>query len=411
MKPRRIIIITVTMLSISSLLLGALLVKPPSSLQFLPVIFPPTPPVHDDPINIHLSFQNDPQSSITVIWQTASAATGDEVLFDTVPHYGAPTLYRCKAIGEHHSYAGATGYIHQVELTDLNPDTTYYFICGGPGNYSGERAFRTAPNSSSSFTFVCGGDSRTNEVNRALVSKAMRHVNPAFVLHSGDMIDDGRIQEQWDSWFADLNDNWIGDNGLTIPIIPCLGNHEYNSTNYYEQFALPGNEQWYYVDWGPNLRIIVLNSYASPTQVSTDQVNWLNETLANTPPDKWKIVMFHQNVYYSGGHGNATTLIEYWVPLFDQYHVDIVIQGHTHHYHRTKPLYNNTIVDSYREGTMYLTNGCWGAPFHDYVPQLYSAYGNATLCFTQISIFQNGTLYLETKDVNGYTIDSCVLTK
>ncbi|MEM1512294.1 MAG: metallophosphoesterase family protein [Candidatus Jordarchaeales archaeon] len=411
MKPKKFIVTVLATIFVLSVFLSFILVRFQNPPLFLPIIFLPVISVHDEPANIHLTFQNDPQSSITVIWQTDNPDTGDEVLFDNVSRCGVASLYRYKAVGEHHSYAGATGYVHQVELTNLSPDTVYYFICGGPGNYSGERAFKTAPDSPVSFTFVCGGDSRTNITNRILVSKAMRHVNPVFVIHTGDMVDDGRIQKQWDSWFSDVNDNWIGDNGLTIPIIPCLGNHENNSTNYYEQFALPGNEQWYYIDWGPSLRIIVLNSQASPTQVSMEQVNWLNNTLANTPTDKWKIVVFHRNVYYSGGHDNATDLIDYWVPLFDQYHVDIVIQGHTHHYHRTKPLYNNTIVDSYRDGTMYLTNGCWGAPLHDYVPQPYSDYGNATLCFTQICIFQNGTLKLETKDVNGYTIDSCILTK
>ncbi|MBS7250319.1 MAG: metallophosphoesterase family protein [Candidatus Freyarchaeota archaeon] len=405
MKLKRLIA-AMLMLFVLLLFLNLLLVKLQTPLSYPPVIL-----VHDKPVSIHLTFQNDPRNSITVMWQTANPNTGDEVLFDNISRGGISSFYRYKATGVHRSYVGATGYIHQVELTNLSPDTTYYFICGGPGNYGEERAFRTAPDSASSFTFVCGGDSRTNEANRVLVSKAMRHANPVFVLHSGDMVEDGRIQEQWDSWFADVNDNWIGDNGLTIPIIPCLGNHEHNSTNYYEQFALPGNEQWYYMDWGPNLRIIVLNGYASQTEISTEQVNWLNNTLTNTPVDKWKIVMFHQNVYYSGGHGNATNLIEYWVPLFDQYHVDIVFQGHTHHYHRTKPMYNNTVVASYQQGTMYLTNGCWGAPFHPYIPQTYSDYGNVTLCFTQISIFQNGTLHLETKDINGYTIDSYLLTK
>jgi predicted phosphodiesterase len=255
---------------------------------------------------------------------------------------------------------------------------------------------------------VAGGDSRTNTADRNLVSKAMRQTNPSFVMHDGDMVENGWIQSQWDSWFSDVNDNWISDDGLTIPIIPCLGNHESNSTNYYEQFALSGNEQWYYLDWGPNLRIIVLNSEAY-SQIS-DQAEWLDNVLASTPSNVWKIVMFHRNVYYSGGHSNATDL-QPWVQLFDKYHVDIVIQGHTHHYHRTHPMRDNSIVGSYNEGTLYLTTGRWGAPPHNYDPQPYSAYGNTSLHFTLISVFQNGSLYLEAKDINGYTFDHVLLTK
>ncbi|MHA1604445.1 MAG: metallophosphoesterase, partial [Candidatus Freyarchaeota archaeon] len=140
----------------------------------------------------------------------------------------------------------------------------------------------------------------------------------------------------------------------------CLGNHERNATNYYEQFALPGNEQWYYLDWGQMVRIIILNSEASPSQISIDQTFWLENVLSSASEYQWKIVMFHRNVYYSGGHGNATDIQKYWVPLFDRYHVDIAIQGHTHHYHRTKPMNNNFVVLSPQEGTIYVTSGGWG---------------------------------------------------
>lgn len=377
----------------------------------IPLLFPYAgeSPSLDSPKNIHLTYQNDPNHTITITWQTQTSTSGDNVLYDTISHNGNPALYPNSIRGSNYTYAGASGYIHQVELTNLEPDTTYYFICGGPGNYSAERTFRTASNLPNfDFQFVAGGDSRTNLVDRTLVSQAMSHFNASFVMHCGDIVEDGRIQSQWDEWFTDVNENWIGDNGLTIPVIPCLGNHENNATNYYEQFALPGNEQWYYIDWGSNLRIIVLNS--DPLSPISDQADWLDSILASTPDNVWKIVMFHRNVYYSGGHGNATDL-QPWVQLFDQYHVDIVIQGHTHHYHRTLPMRDNSVVSSYEEGTMYLTTGRWGAPMHNYVPQPYSAYGNVSLHFTLISVFQNGTLYLEAKDISGYTFDSVWLTK
>jgi 3',5'-cyclic AMP phosphodiesterase CpdA len=230
-------------------------------------------------------------------------------------------------------------------------------------------------------------------------------------MHVGDMVDNGREQVYWDSWFDDVHNNWVGDDGGTIPVIPCLGNHENNATNYYEQFALPNNEQWYFYDWGADTRLFVLNSEASSSQISFDQINWLATTLNATPTDKWKIVSFHNNIYYAGAHGNATSLIEWWVPIFDKYHVDIVFQGHDHMYHRSKPMKNNTIVSSYREGTMYMTSGGWGAPLYDYVVQSYSAYGNQTHHFTLISVYGNGTLHLEAKDVNGFTFDEVWVSK
>jgi hypothetical protein len=220
------------------------------------------------------------------------------------------------------------------------------------------------------------------------------------------MVDDGRVQSYWDSWFADVDANWTGDKGLMIPVVPCLGNHESNSTNYYEQFALPGNEQWFYYDWGPTLRIIVLNSEAFDSQIQTDQVTWLHSVLSQTPENMWKIVMFHRNIYYAGGHTDERNLRDYWVPLFDRYHVDIVVQGHSHLYHRTKPMNDSLPVYSYREGTMYLTAGGWGAPLHTYYNQSYSAYGSSAYHFVLASVFKNGSLHLEVKEVNGQTFDS-----
>jgi predicted phosphodiesterase len=358
-----------------------------------------------------LTYQHDPTSTVTITWQTTTPSAGDVVLYDIVPRRGNASQYLHSATGLHHTYAGASGHIHDVELTGLTPDTSYYFLCGGPGNYSEERAFQTAPIMASDFAFVAGGDSRTNPEDRTQVSKAMRLFDPAFVLHSGDMVEDGSMQGLWASWFTDVEENWVGDNGYTLPLIPCLGNHERNATHYYEQFALPGNEQWFYYDWGPALRIIVLNSEATVSQISTDQVNWLRRVLYSTSENTWKIVMFHRTLYSSGGYSNSTDLITYWVPLFDKYHVDIVIQGHTHHYHRLKPMKNNAEVSSYEEGTMYLTSAGWGAPLYDFVEQPYSAYGKKALHFTLFQLYQNGTLHVEAKDVTGATFDKVTLYK
>jgi hypothetical protein len=364
-------------------------------------------PGFDDPQHIHLTYEHSPTSTITVTWQTVYPASGDNALYDTVSHGGSPSEYAFIASGSCHTYSGATGYIHDVELTNLTPDTVYYFICGGPGNYSMERSFRTAPDTNIDFRFVFGGDSRTNLVARTQVSQAMRHFNPSFVLHVGDMVDDGRNQTYWDPWFQDVNDNWVGDNGLTIPIVPALGNHENNATNYYEQFALPGNEQWFYYDWGPTVRIIVLNDGAFPSQVSGDEVTWLNSVLNSTPAYMRKIVMFHRNVYQSSGaHGEATDLQTYWVPVFDRYHVDVVIEGHTHNYARSKPMFNNAPVWSYRNGTIYVTAGGWGAPLSDYInPESFFVNGSKQYHFVLASAYRNGSLHLEAKDINGSTFD------
>jgi hypothetical protein len=52
-----------------------------------------------------------------------------------------------------------------------------------------------------------------------------------------------------------------------------------------------------------------------------------------------------------------------------------------------------------------LTSGGWGAPLHPYVPYYYSEYGLSTYHFVLVSVFQNGSLHLEAKNVSGQTFD------
>jgi len=368
----------------------------------------------DLPVHIHLTWQNDTGTTITVTWQTSTNTSGDVVKYDNESRSGNPILYRYNATGINYNYTGASGYVHDVELTGLTPDTVYYFICGGDtGGWSSERAFRTAPSVSSDVRFVAGGDSRTNVAEREKISQAMAEFNPAFVMHSGDMVYDGRVQSQWDSWFSDVDSHWIGENNLTIPIIPAIGNHENNAVNYYKQFALPDNEMWYSYDWGPDIHIICLST---ETTTSGAQKDWLENDLATHTDYTWKIVMFHQPPIPGSrttGHSGARTD---WVPLFDKYHVDIVINGHDHIYLRTMPINltaSQSQAQSYENGTMYIISGGWGAPLYTPGEHWYDAYVErpSIYHFCLMDIFKNGSMHLQAKDNQGNTFDEVWIIK
>jgi len=315
--------------------------------------------IFDKPHHIHLTWKrNNTSHTITVTWQTYRPYSGDMVLYDTVQHGGNPKRYRYSAQGIHHTYPGASGYIHDVELTGLIPDTVYYFICGGDnGGWSGEMAFKTQPVDSSNVRFVVGGDCRSNPSERDRISKTMSSFNPDFVVFTGDMVEDGENQGEWDDFFNHMENFWIRNDGLTIPTIPVLGNHEKNSTKYYEQFSLPGNEQWYSLDFGPDIHIIVLNSEADAEGLLA-QKEWLEGDLASHNSSLWKFVFFHRNVFTSD-HSSWEEAFKYFVPLFDKYNVDIVFNGHSHNYMRTKPI-NWTALSNSQEffnGTIYVVSG------------------------------------------------------
>ena len=366
----------------------------------------------DFPTGIHLTWQeSDMTNRITVTWQTSSSISGNIVAYDTVTRGGNAKLYNYKVSGENHTYEGASGFIHEVELVNLMPNSTYYFVCGGTqGGYSDERSFRTAPTQPSHFRFAVGGDCRSNPAQRDIVSAAMNKFNPDFVLLSGDLVESGSNQIQWDSFFHGLHSYWIGSNNQTIPIIPCLGNHEENATNYYEQFALPNNEQWYSLNYGDYAHITVLNSEADP---SGEQLDWLENDLATHENYTWRFVLFHRPLFSPSAHGNWTQGQEYWCPIFDKHGVQAVFMGHNHNYERAKPInYSSSKTcpqNSYSEGIMYVISGGWGAPLHPSRTNELTAYSESVNHFIVVDVFANGTLNLKAIDMQGKIFDKVTL--
>jgi hypothetical protein len=246
----------------------------------------------------------------------------------------------------------------------------------------------------------------SNPSVRDSISRTMSGLNPSFVLFGGDMVASGSNQAEWDNFFEGLHSYWIGNNNLTIPIVPCLGNHEGNATNYYEQLALPGNKQWYSLDWGRSVHITVLNSEAN---ASGEQLDWLENDLASHENSTWKFVLFHRPPFSSGPHGSWNESRQYWCPLLDKYHVDIVFSGHDHDYERSKPI-NYTASktspkDSYSNGTMYVVSGGWGAPLHNAGSNWWTAYSASLYHFVLVDVFANGTLNLQAMNASQSVFD------
>lgn len=360
----------------------------------------------DPPKYIHLTWNTgDTAHTIVVTWSTTGSGSGDNVPYDTTSHAADPSLYPYSAAGSYHTYSGSSLYVHDVVLTGLSDDTTYYFICGGTGGYSAERAFHTAPKTSKPITFVAGGDShasQTNQVPREQVSRTMATFNPSFVVHTGDYCDSD-TSSSWPLWLADMGNNWIGTNGLTIPLIGAIGNHEGSANTFRGQFNYPGNELWYSLDWGPDLHIIVLDS---GYDVSGNQLTWLKQDLAANQYVKWKVVLFHQPPYSSGWHGSNTAIRNAWCSVFDQYGVDLVFSGHDHDYERSKPIYQNAVVTDPDDGTTYMVCGGWGGSLRSVGSNWWTAYSKSyTYHFVVVKIDGN-SLNLMAYDQYGTRFDS-----
>jgi hypothetical protein len=118
--------------------------------------------------------------------------------------------------------------------------------------------------------------------------------------------------------------------------------------------------------------------------------------------------VFHEPTFVSGNHDPWEPGLIYWVPLFDEYHVNIVFNGHEHNYQRSYPLNwteSQTETQAYSNGTMYIVSGGWGAPLYSPTLIWYMAHQSESHRFCLIDIYENGTLHLQAKDNLGITFD------
>jgi hypothetical protein len=85
------------------------------------------------------------------------------------------------------------------------------------------------------------------------------------------------------------------------------------------------------------------------------QADWLDHVL-ETSPSKWNVVTFHQPVFSASVGRDEPILREYWVPVFEEHDVDLVMMGHDHAYARGYVDADRTGVDGVTAGPVYIVS-------------------------------------------------------
>ena len=150
-------------------------------------------------------------------------------------------------------------------------------------------------------------------------------------------------------------------------IHPSPGNHDYDSGSgapYFDYFgasAGPPGKGYYSYDVG-EWHVISLNSElyfsrATPEEAK-DQEDWLKKDLSlHTNP--CTIAYFHRPLFSSGDHAGVRQMLPLWKILYDG-GVDLILNGHDHHYERFRPQTPEGVADSVK-GIAQIVVGTGGA--------------------------------------------------
>ncbi len=141
--------------------------------------------------------------------------------------------------------------VETTTFTGLQPNTTYEYDVSGQD--AGKGSFKTPPSGPGPYRFVVYGDTRTrHDVHRQGDRRDCETRFPDFVLHTGDLVADGKDGAMWPIFF-DIERELLRKTAF----FPSLGNHERNSHEYYDFFQV--RTPYYSFNWG-NAHFIVLNS-------------------------------------------------------------------------------------------------------------------------------------------------------
>lgn len=310
-------------------------------------------PSSTTPDQIVLTWSGDPTSTMDIQWRTNTEIEEGSVKYwketgDTLTASAEKFVMEDRML-----YNDRYTHRFTAHLTGLESGQEYQYIVGDENHWSEPTSFTTEPKDADHFSYVWFGDTHRSPVWGEMLQKAhAQFPGAAFYSIAGDLVSTGLYRNEWDMFFE-----YAGKPFSEKPLMPVPGNHDkqdgLGAWMYYAQFSLPENgpadvepESTYSFSYGNAFFLMI--DCTSPIEAQTA---WIEEQLAGTDAT-WKFVMFHFPPYnYEEPYPDIQAA---WGTLFDKYHVDVVMGGHTHYYMRTKPMKGGKVVNTPEEGTIYM---------------------------------------------------------
>ncbi|MDZ8054530.1 MAG: metallophosphoesterase family protein [Aulosira sp. ZfuVER01] len=173
----------------------------------------------------------------------------------------------------------------------------------------------------------------------------------------------------------------------------CLGNHDIRTANGDLEVKYPGFNMKgrYYTFNRGNVQFFALDTNGNADW--KNQLTWLEKELSLSKAS-WKVVFGHHPIYASGVYGSNPDFIKTFTLLFQKYGVQLYINGHEHHYERTRSI----------NGTTYLICGA-GAGNRPVGKNEWTEYSTSNLSFAAYEV------YADRIELSGIGTDNRVFDK
>ena len=302
---------------------------------------------------------------------------------------------------------GRTEVRHTARVTGLKPDARHRYVVTAGGDQA-EGSFRTPPpvGSRKPFSFVITGDTQSFPLRIETGFDAVHKEAPAFVVHTGDLCDNGKDWSLWGIQFFVPGRDVLRQ----APIWPARGNHERGVEPLASLFDLQAERLWHSFDYD-NLHVVILDQWdlGNDKPMESERMEamaaWLDQDLAAAKGRvDWILVAGHQQMFNVAGHG-STWGHEMILPLLYKHGVDLVVSGHSHLYERFIP-----IGPSGAKPIQFLVAGGGGA--HNYPsmpsPILVKSFAAPHYCLYRVS---GNRLDVTVKGPDGSLVDHIAMTK
>lgn len=319
----------------------------------------------DTKLKLRVVWLENPSNEAVLAWDGGDAPSDQSFIkWDYEDHGEIADLYP-NQVPIHHvkPYKGMRNFF--VKLTGLAADKTVYFLLKNGENTSRRYFFKTAPDRlDRPILFISGGDSRNNRIPRRKANLLVSKILADAVLFGGDYTDRGS-NKQWAQWFEDWQLTNTPEGRLT-PIVPTRGNHEWSNEVISFLFGAPARNYYKSAIAGGDIEIYTLNTESA---ILGEQTHWLAAELTVSNA-KYRIAQYHKPMRpHVRRKSEGQTHYGAWANIFYQKQVKMVMESDSHAVKATWPIIpqvtagnDEGFVRNDKLGTVYLGEGCWGAP-------------------------------------------------